>query len=106
MYRHLAQLKSEHEGANLVRRAIDSFTTKGSNGQEHQVIVHEPLSIKITQLQRLMPNYQFPAPVLRAFSYKMLLALDFLHSEAGVIHCGELFILWHFLNGLVDGLRC
>jgi hypothetical protein len=89
---HVSQVKSQHLGYPLVRTIRDQFVVTGPTGQHH-CLVHTPLSIKLSVLHRLMPNERFPSNVTRSFAWHILKALDFLHSEARVIHCGTLLSL-------------
>jgi serine/threonine protein kinase len=84
---HLNHVKTQHAGRAFVRTIRDQFVVTGPNGQHH-CFVHTPLSVKLSYLHALMPRERFPSKVLRSFVWHMLTALDFLHSDAGVIHGG------------------
>lgn len=89
VYRHLKCLQGEHPGRHLVRSLVHEFKIIGPSG-EHDCLVHEPLSIQLSELLPLLPNNIFTPKMLKAFCRFMLLALDFLHSEAKIIHTGKL----------------
>ncbi|EME82206.1 uncharacterized protein MYCFIDRAFT_188967 [Pseudocercospora fijiensis CIRAD86] len=61
-YEHLNSMKTTHQGALLVRELYDHFQISGSNGE------------------------QLSADVLKAVLKHLLLALDFLHTEAKMVH--------------------
>ncbi|KAF7187656.1 Serine/threonine-protein kinase SRPK [Pseudocercospora fuligena] len=82
--RHLDSVKSDHPGAKLVRRLLDNFELPGQVGL-HTCIVHEPLSLSLKDI-REMAGGQVPENILKPLVYAMLLALDYLHSVAHVVH--------------------
>lgn len=56
----------------------------------HICLVHEPLGMSIEAFRQLMPTKQLDKHVLKALLKHLLLALDFLHNEANVVHTGIL----------------
>ncbi|KAL9028037.1 MAG: hypothetical protein Q9196_003531 [Gyalolechia fulgens] len=84
-YSHLDTITTSNPGALLVRELLDSFKATGPAG-EHQCLVHEPLGMSIETLRQLSPGQKLPENVLKAFLIHLLQALDFLHTEAKMIH--------------------
>ena len=84
---HLNSIKSRHDGSLLVRKLLDSFEINGSGGR-HQCLVHEPLGTGLSRLRSIFPSRRLPEDILKALIIHVLQALDFLHSEAGIIHAG------------------
>jgi serine/threonine-protein kinase SRPK3 len=84
---HLNSIKSCHEGSLLVRKILDSFEIIGSGGR-HQCLVHEPLGTSLSRFRSIFPSGRLPEDILKALLIHVLQSLDFLHSEAGVIHAG------------------
>ena len=85
---HLESLSpSEHPGSQLVRRMLDSFELKGVQGP-HTCIVHQPLSLSMRDI-RNMAGGQIPDSILKPMVYGMLLGLDYLHSQAQIVHTGK-----------------
>ena len=85
---HLESLStSEHPGSNLVRRMLDSFELKGAQGP-HTCIVHQPLSLSLRDIREIAGG-QIPGSILKPVVYGMLLGLDYLHSEAQIVHTGQ-----------------
>lgn len=78
--------KSSHAGAVLVRRMREAFEIPGEVGP-HTCLVHNPLSITLSDI-RAMAGGQIPESLLKPMVYGLLLALNFLHSEADVVHTG------------------
>ena len=87
-YNHLAMVTMKKPGALLVRELLDSFKAMGPAG-EHQCLVHEPLGMSMETLRQLSPGRTLPEQLLKAFLIHMLQALDFLHTDAKMVHAGK-----------------
>lgn len=87
IYEHLQALDSQHVGCGFVRELHETFELSGTDGQ-HYCLVHHPLGISIDEYQQTFPNNKYPGIILKALLSCLFKALDFLHSEAGVIHTG------------------
>ncbi|OJJ95661.1 hypothetical protein ASPACDRAFT_54973 [Aspergillus aculeatus ATCC 16872] len=75
IYEHLARVNSTHPGQALIRELYDSFDLHGPAGQH------------MTLLEMMGLNSRpFNLPLLKMTVKRLLLALDFLHTEANVIH--------------------
>ncbi|EZF36125.1 serine/threonine-protein kinase [Trichophyton mentagrophytes] len=83
--RHLESLKSSHPGKEKFRTMLDAFTADGPSGR-HQCLVHEPLLTSISHLQASLPNQRLTEQVLKLLLKELLVTLDYLHTEAQVIH--------------------
>jgi len=86
-YAHLDTITTSNPGALLVRELLDSFKATGPAG-EYQCLVHEPLGMSMETLRRLCPGRKLPEDLLKAFLAHLLQALDFLHTDANMIHAG------------------
>lgn len=86
-YSHLDTITTSNPGALLVRELLDSFKATGPAG-EHQCLVHEPLGMSMETLRQLSPGRKLPENLLKVFLMHLLRALDFLHTDAGMIHAG------------------
>ena len=69
---------------------LDNFEVTGSTGKKHQCLVHKPLGINLADLQDNYPSGKYTEELLRATLKHVFMALDFLHTEAQVIHAGML----------------
>lgn len=67
---------------------LDTFELEGAQGP-NVCIVHKPLSLSLRDI-REMADGKVPAEILKPMIYGMLLGLDYLHSEAQVVHTGAL----------------
>ncbi|KAI6018886.1 putative CDK4/6 [Pisolithus marmoratus] len=83
--RHLRTMKTIHSGSLLVRRMLDEFELNSKNGL-FQCVVYPPLAISIKAFRRMLPSRALPISLLKLVLQHLLLSLDFLHSEAKVIH--------------------
>lgn len=86
-YTHLNTITTSNPGALLVRELLDSFKATGPAG-ECQCLVHESLGMSMETLRRLCPGRKLPEDLLKAFLTHLLQALDFLHTDAKMIHAG------------------
>ncbi|KAI4144712.1 MAG: hypothetical protein L6R39_004062 [Caloplaca ligustica] len=95
-YRHLDTITTSKPGALLVRELVDSFKATGPDG-EYQCLVHEPLGMSMETLRELLPGQKIPETLLKAFLNHLLLALDFLHTDANMIHADLQAMNVHFM---------
>ncbi|KAJ5640608.1 hypothetical protein N7528_000233 [Penicillium herquei] len=84
IYEHLASIKSAHPGQSLIRELYDSFELQGHAGK-HQCLVLQPMHMTLLEMMGLNSE-PFDLPLLKMTLKRLLLALDFLHTEADVIH--------------------
>lgn len=80
--------RSSHSGQSLIRELYDSFDIRGSVGK-HSCSVLRPMHMTLLEMRGLNSR-PFDLPLLKMIVWRLLLALDFLHTEAGVIHTGTL----------------
>ena len=92
VYKHLMSVHSKHPGRDYIRNALDAFVIEGPNG-EHHCLVHEPMLETAQELLRRNPRHRFTQNLLRVFLQRLLYALDYLHTEAHLIHTGMLLLL-------------
>ncbi|GAW21458.1 hypothetical protein ANO14919_109770 [Xylariales sp. No.14919] len=72
-------------GPYHIRAVRESFKIQGPHGN-HDVIVQMPLSITMADFQHSMPGQVFPPAIVKGALEQVILSLDFLHSDAHVIH--------------------
>ena len=88
-YEHLTNLSTTHPGHHNVRKALDIFDLARPEGAVHVCIVHTPLQSTLYDFQRLGGAPQvLPEELAKMVTKNLLEALDFLHTEASVTHCG------------------
>ncbi|OBT85686.1 CMGC/SRPK protein kinase [Pseudogymnoascus sp. 03VT05] len=85
IYTHIQSLSSRHEGKGHVRNLHEAFEIEGPDGK-HWCLVHAPLGLSLQEWQRGFEGGKLTVGVLRGLVRSLLLALEFLHEEAGVIH--------------------
>lgn len=85
-YEHLSKLDSAHLGQSLIREVYDTFSLVGEAGT-HQCLVQQPMHMSLLEMMRLNPR-PFDLPRLEMTLRRPLSALDFLHTEAEVVHAG------------------
>jgi hypothetical protein len=94
VYEHLRSLKSSHTGTLLVRTVLDKFRLSSADGSSfYQCLVHPPLGMSLYELRNRGPRKVFPENLLKPTLIHILLALDFLHTEAHVVHTGSLILM-------------
>ncbi|KAK4182015.1 Serine/threonine-protein kinase [Podospora australis] len=79
-----ATANPKHPGYNLLRFRLDSFELPGKVGP-HVCLVHKPLSVSIEFLREMFEG-KLPLNPGRPALIGMILALDYLHKVAGIVH--------------------
>ncbi|KAJ5677298.1 kinase-like domain-containing protein [Penicillium maclennaniae] len=83
VYDHLESLRSSHTGTILVRTVLDKFQLSSADGSSfHQCLIHPPLGMSLYELRNRTAKKVFPEILLKPTLIHILIALDFLHSEA------------------------
>lgn len=85
---HLDAITASNPDALLVREPLDSFKATGPGG-EHRCLVHEPLGMSMETLRQLIPGRKLSENILKLFLLHLPKALDFLHTDAEMIHAGN-----------------
>ena len=86
IYEHLTKVESTHRGQSLIRELYDSFDLQGPVGK-HRCLVLQPMHMTLLEMMQLNSR-PFDLPLLKMTVKKLLLALDFLHTEGEIIHTG------------------
>ena len=87
IYKHLSQLGQSHVGSTYIRGLYDTFDIPISSGL-HRCLVHPPMHMSIHALRMRARTGKLSEPLLKQTLICVLQALDFLHSEANVVHSG------------------
>ncbi|KAJ5682377.1 protein kinase [Penicillium macrosclerotiorum] len=96
VYKYLRNVKSRHTGFVLVRRAIDDFQiSSADNTYSYQCLVHPPLAMSLCELRNRVTEKVLPEDLLKPTLIHILLAVDFLHTEAKIVHT-------EFFNQILD----
>lgn len=77
--------KPEHPGRKHVVSLLDSFEHKGPNGT-HVCMVFEVLGENLLGLIKKWNHRGIPMPLVKQITKQVLLGLDYLHRECGIIH--------------------
>lgn len=75
----------------LVRTVLDSFQIAAQG--LYQCIVHQPLGISLYELRTQSAAKVLPEKLVKLILMHFLLALDYLHTEVGVIHAGKIILV-------------
>ena len=86
--RHPRKINTNHSVSLLVRQMLDDFRVDSKNGV-FQCVVHPPLAISVKASRRMLPNRALLVDFVKLILKHLLLSLDFLHTEAKVIHTGQ-----------------
>jgi hypothetical protein len=87
IYSHLSNIRTSHIGRENVRMLHEAFEMKGPDGHHH-CVVHTPLGMNLSEFQDTFPDKRLQADLLKGLVIALLQALDFLHTQADVIHTG------------------
>ncbi|KAJ5130034.1 uncharacterized protein N7515_006073 [Penicillium bovifimosum] len=81
----IVQAKPSHPGRKHVVSLLDSFEHKGPNGV-HVCMVFEVLGENLLGLIKRWNHRGIPIPLVKQITKQVLLGLDYLHRECGIIH--------------------
>ena len=81
----IVQAKPDHPGRKHVVSLLDSFEHKGPNGT-HVCMVFEVLGENLLGLIKRWNHRGIPMPLVKQITKQVLLGLDYLHRECGIIH--------------------
>lgn len=81
----IVQANPNHPGKNHVVSLLDSFEHKGPNGV-HVCMVFEVLGENLLGLIKRWNHRGIPMPLVKQITKQVLLGLDYLHRECGIIH--------------------
>ena len=102
-YQHINSIETKHAGRLLVRKMEDHFYLSLA-AQKYPCLVHKTLSISLQRFRRRL-NGRMPLSVLKPTLLHIFPALDFLHTEADMVHTDDLSFLWYSLIGLLTIYR-
>ena len=86
VYSHIRGVVSRHSGQKCLRELWDEFEVRGLYGS-HQCLIMPPMHMSLYEVMQ-STSEPIPIPLLQDILQRLLSALDFLHSKAGVVHCG------------------
>ncbi|KAI9904476.1 hypothetical protein N3K66_001005 [Trichothecium roseum] len=81
----IVQAKPNHPGRKHVVSLLDSFEHKGPHGT-HVCMVFEVLGENLLGLIKKWNHRGIPMPLVKQITKQVLLGLDYLHRECGIIH--------------------
>ena len=81
----IVQAKPDHPGRKHVVSLLDSFEHKGPNGI-HVCMVFEVLGENLLGLIKRWNHRGIPMPLVKQITKQVLLGLDYMHRECGIIH--------------------
>jgi len=81
----VVQANMDHPGRKHVVSLLDSFNHKGPNGM-HVCMVFEVLGENLLGLIKKWNHRGIPMPLVKQITKQVLLGLDYLHRECGIIH--------------------
>ncbi|EXJ79988.1 CMGC/SRPK protein kinase [Capronia epimyces CBS 606.96] len=84
IYEHLSSLVSSHPGQSLIRGLCGTFELHGPSGK-HQCLLQPPMHMSLLDMTHIARE-PFSLPLLKMTLKRLLTALDFLHTEAQVVH--------------------
>ncbi|KIV85939.1 hypothetical protein, variant 1 [Exophiala sideris] len=79
------QANPKHPGRRYVVSLLDSFEHKGPNGV-HVCMVFEVLGENLLGLIKRWNHRGIPMPLVKQITKQILLGLDYMHRECGIIH--------------------
>lgn len=84
----IANARPSHEGLSFIRTPIDDFQIEGPKGT-YFCLVYQPMRETLLSFRCRFSNQKLPLPIFKLFTYCLLQALDYLHTECHLIHTGK-----------------
>lgn len=84
MKKHAPELGPLH-----IRPLEDSFKVQGPHGS-HEILVQVPVAKSLVESQSTADDFVLAPSIVKSSLKQVVSALDFLHSDAHVIHTGKL----------------
>ncbi|KAB8244454.1 kinase-like protein [Aspergillus flavus] len=89
IYHHLNSLNIvDHAGVKLIRKALDSFQITFAEGN-FECLVHPPLGMSLYDFRTQLRAKVLPEKIVKLTLVHLLLALDYLHVVAEIVHTEE-----------------
>jgi serine/threonine-protein kinase SRPK3 len=88
VYEHLDSINSAHPGMQGIRVLRDGFQLLGKNGP-HECLIHEPLGLTVKEIRQMSEGEKVSVQILKPMINELLTTLNFLHTEARVVHTGR-----------------
>ncbi|OJI83742.1 hypothetical protein ASPTUDRAFT_75468 [Aspergillus tubingensis CBS 134.48] len=85
IYSHLSKFNSSHIGGAYIRGLYDAFDITTPDGT-YPCLVHPPMHMSLHDLRMLSSSRRLSEFLLKETLKCLLQALDFLHTEANIIH--------------------
>ncbi|KAK5111488.1 hypothetical protein LTR62_004941 [Meristemomyces frigidus] len=87
-YNRLSGMETSHEGVRYIREIQARFdlSSPSAAGAEHACLVFDVAGVHLTELERIYPGRRLPINLTKDVLKNVLKAMDFLHSEAGIVH--------------------
>lgn len=85
LLKRVVEANKDHPGRRHVVSLLDSFNHKGPNGL-HVCMVFEVLGENLLGLIKKWNHRGIPMPLVKQITKQVLLGLDYLHRECGIIH--------------------
>lgn len=85
LLKKIVDAKPNHPGRKHVVSLLDSFEHKGPNGT-HVCMVFEVLGENLLGLIKRWNHRGIPIPLVKQITKQVLLGLDYIHRECGIIH--------------------
>ncbi|KAF2473518.1 serine protein kinase-like protein Sky1 [Lindgomyces ingoldianus] len=85
LLKKVVDANKDHPGRQHVVSLLDSFNHKGPNGV-HVCMVFEVLGENLLGLIKRWNHRGIPMPLVKQITKQVLLGLDYLHRECGIIH--------------------
>ena len=85
--KYLKTCRTGHVGRKLIRELIDEFEVV-KDDKKYRAVIHPPLSTSVQDYRKLLRGGSLPPVLFRSLLKHIFIALDYLHTEAKVIHTG------------------
>jgi serine/threonine-protein kinase SRPK3 len=89
----VTQKNPEHPGYHYCSFTLGRMIARSVSHGPHFCFLFEPMGPDLYWLQRQQPNGVFPVSVTKKIIKQTLLALDYTHTECGLVHTGTILVM-------------
>ncbi|PYH93055.1 kinase-like protein [Aspergillus ellipticus CBS 707.79] len=87
VYDRINNAETDHMGRSFIRKLFGHFLLDGPRGR-HLCLVHQPLGLSVDQFLYFLPGRVMTLEDLKPCLRQILGVVDFLHTDAHIIHTG------------------
>ena len=89
VYKSLARGNPSHPGRRFINAVLDTFRLETIGGDTYEFLVQKPMRQTFEHMLRPHLNSSLPVNMVKSSLARLLLVLDYLHSECRLVHTSK-----------------